>query len=263
MLLPVWMSLSVLFQGSLPSCQHILYSLRKHGRQSQCHCIDSWAFVCVVTLRVGEHEPHVFGEVCWIFVQAVVKILTYIAEINWVLNNLVVVLEESVAHINRASSWDYGTYHIGDQRRLRWAAHPHSLTRAFTVCTHEVWKKTKGPTKNQTSSPTGWLCMRVWRTSLQKTKSALISWDGSIILISYNSVLWLLNYIRKQIISSFFFNSNIYPRNFENSDSDFSKPWTNKTRCHLRTGQLAWNCTFPFWSIWKSYAMYWDGDGTL
>ena len=35
-----------------------------------------------------------------------------------------------------ASSWDYGTYHIGDQ--------------------HNVWQKTKGPTKNQTSSSTGW-----------------------------------------------------------------------------------------------------------
>ena len=40
-------------------------------------------------------------------------------------------------------------------------AHPPSLTRAFAVRTHEVWKKTKGPTKNETSSPTGWLRMPV------------------------------------------------------------------------------------------------------
>ena len=78
-----------------------------------------------------------------------------------------------------ASSWDYGTYHIGDQQRLRWAWHPCSLARAFTVCTHEVWKKTKGPTKNKTSSSTGWLHMRVWRMSLWRTKSAIISWAGS------------------------------------------------------------------------------------
>ena len=58
-------------------------------------------------------------------------------------------------------------------------AHPRSLARAIAVRTHEVWKKTKGLTKNQTSSPTGWLCMRVWRMSLRRTKSAIISWDGS------------------------------------------------------------------------------------
>ena len=40
--------------------------------------------------------------------------------------------------------------------------------------------KRKGLTKNQTSSPTGWLCMRVWRMSLRRTKSMIISWDGSI-----------------------------------------------------------------------------------
>ena len=34
-------------------------------------------------------------------------------------------------------------------------AHPRSLARAFAVRTHEVWKYTKDPTKNQTSSPTG------------------------------------------------------------------------------------------------------------
>ena len=34
-------------------------------------------------------------------------------------------------------------------------------------------------TKNQTSSPIGWLCMHVWRVSLQRMKSAIISWTGS------------------------------------------------------------------------------------
>ena len=43
-------------------------------------------------------------------------------------------------------------------------------------------KKTKGPTKNQTASPTGWLRMHVWRMSLQRRKSTVISWHGSIIV---------------------------------------------------------------------------------
>ena len=30
----------------------------------------------------------------------------------------------------------------------------------------------------KTSSLTGWLCMRVWRMGLRRTKSAIISWDG-------------------------------------------------------------------------------------
>ena len=60
-------------------------------------------------------------------------------------------------------------------------AHPRSLARAFAVCTHAVWKQTKGPNKNQTSSPTGWLRMRLWRISLRRKKSAIIRWDGAII----------------------------------------------------------------------------------
>ena len=38
---------------------------------------------------------------------------------------------------------------------------PRSLTRTVAVRTHEVWKQTKRPTKNQTSISTGWLRMRV------------------------------------------------------------------------------------------------------
>ena len=38
-------------------------------------------------------------------------------------------------------------------------AHSRSLARAFAVCAHQAWKQTKGPTKNLTSSPTGWLHM--------------------------------------------------------------------------------------------------------
>ena len=39
--------------------------------------------------------------------------------------------------------------------------HLRSLARAFAVRTHEVWKQTKGPTKNQTFCSTGWLRMLV------------------------------------------------------------------------------------------------------
>ena len=53
-------------------------------------------------------------------------------------------------------------------------AHPCSLDRAFAVHTHKVWKQTKGRTKNQTSSPTGWLHMNIWRKSFRRTKSAII-----------------------------------------------------------------------------------------
>ena len=56
--------------------------------------------------------------------------------------------------------------------------HLRSLARAFAVHTHEVWKWTKDPTKNQTSSFTGWLHIHVWR---MRTNSTIISWAGSII----------------------------------------------------------------------------------
>ena len=112
---------------------------------------------------------------------------------------------------NWASSWDYGTYRIDDQRRLsrrpakaQYATsdgsgettHPRSITRAYAVRTHEVWKKTKGPTKNQISGPTRWLRMRVWKMSLRRTKSVLISLDDSIYSWHWeeektNDTLWL------------------------------------------------------------------------
>ena len=33
--------------------------------------------------------------------------------------------------------------------------------------------------KSRTASPTGWLCMCVWRMILRRTKSTIISWAGS------------------------------------------------------------------------------------
>ena len=80
----------------------------------------------------------------------------------------------------RASSWDYGTYHhIGDQRRLGRAC-------TFTQSRQSLWwlhiwsmEVDEEPNQNQTSSPTWWLRMRVWRMSLRRMKSTIISWDGS------------------------------------------------------------------------------------
>ena len=73
----------------------------------------------------------------------------------------------------------------------RWTAKAlRSLARAFAVRTYEVWKETKGLTKNQTSSSTGWLRMCVWRMSLWRMKSAIISWDGSFNFSCLASQFW-------------------------------------------------------------------------
>ena len=57
-----------------------------------------------------------------------------------------------------------------------------------SLFTPEVWKQTKGPTKNQTSGPTGWLCMRIWKMSLRRMKSTIISWDSSFVFFSQRTL---------------------------------------------------------------------------
>ena len=79
-----------------------------------------------------------------------------------------------------ASSWNYGNITQATSEGSGEPAHPRSLARASAVRTHEIWKWTKIPTKNQISSLTWWLHMPVWRMSLRKT-SAIISWDGPLI----------------------------------------------------------------------------------
>ena len=79
-----------------------------------------------------------------------------------------------------ASSWDYGTYHIGDQRRLRRActsAQSHQSLPCSYTWSMEV---DEGFDQKQTSSPTGWLRMRIRRISLWRMKSTIIAWHGSI-----------------------------------------------------------------------------------
>ena len=72
-----------------------------------------------------------------------------------------------------ASSWDYGTYHIGDQRSLGWAcALPEPSLFAH------IQYGSGGRVRPKTI-PTGWLRIRVWRMALQRTKSTIISRDDS------------------------------------------------------------------------------------
>ena len=46
--------------------------------------------------------------------------------------------------------------------------------------------------KIKTSRPIRWLCMRVWRMSLWRTKSTIISWDGSFSIHCWTNLAKLL-----------------------------------------------------------------------
>ena len=78
-----------------------------------------------------------------------------------------------------ANTWDFGTYRICEQWRLRRDC-ASAQSRQSLLCSH-TWSK------NQTSSNTRWLSMRIWRMHLRRTKSTIISCDGSY-------VFWLLDY---------------------------------------------------------------------
>ena len=82
------------------------------------------------------------------------------------------------------------------------SAHSRSLIRASAVRTHEVWKKTKSPTKYQTSSSTGWLHMRVWRMSLRRTKNTITSWDG---IRTITCFMWIFKNERKLYLKPYFY----------------------------------------------------------
>ena len=84
-----------------------------------------------------------------------------------------------------ASSWDYCTYHMGDQRRPRRAyasvqSRQSRWSHMWSIAVDEGSEQ-----KNQTPMPPappprpGWLRMRVWRMSLRRLKSVIISWDGT------------------------------------------------------------------------------------
>ena len=64
------------------------------------------------------------------------------------------------------------------QTRLR----IHVISPEPLLFAHMNYGSRRWMTKNQTSSPTGWLRMRIWRMNLRRTKSAKISWLGSYIV---------------------------------------------------------------------------------
>ena len=108
-----------------------------------------------------------------------------------------------------AGSWDYGAYHIGDQRRLRRA------------CALRWWSMAvdDGSDQNQTSSPTGWPRMRFWKMSLMRTKSTIISWVGSIYITRSFRLFWIVGDFR--FYRSFMFLSSISVRSviYQNLES--------------------------------------------
>ena len=59
---------------------------------------------------------------------------------------------------------------------------------------HKVLKYTKTQTKNQTSCPIGWLRMSIWRMSLRRTKSTIISWDCWFMQLNCQSYLISFQY---------------------------------------------------------------------
>ena len=76
-----------------------------------------------------------------------------------------------------ASSWDYGTYRIGEQRRLRRDC-ASAQSRQSLRCSHtQRMEVDEGSDQNQTCSPSGLLRMRVWRLSLRRAMCQnLMSW---------------------------------------------------------------------------------------
>ena len=83
---------------------------------------------------------------------------------------------------NWASSWDYGTHHTGDQQRLRRACvdlRIRTVSPEPSLFAHMKYgSRRRVRPKIRHHCPTGWLRMRVWKKSLRRTKSTIISWDG-------------------------------------------------------------------------------------
>ena len=80
-----------------------------------------------------------------------------------------------------ASSWDYGTYYIGDQRRLRRAC-ASAQSRQSLRCSH-TWSMEVDKGSNQKSDikPHWKAAHGLWRMSLR-----IISWDGSFKINSWH-----------------------------------------------------------------------------
>ena len=90
-------------------------------------------------------------------------------------------MSEFTTNMKWASSWDYGTYHIGDQRRLRRAC-ASAQSRQSLRCSRTWMEADEGPTKH----PIEWL-----RMGLRTTKRTIISWAGSNIHLLIISRLFI------------------------------------------------------------------------
>ena len=81
----------------------------------------------------------------------------------------------------------------------------------------------EGSDQIQTSSPIGWLSMRVWRISLGRTKSAIISWDGSdywfMIVLFMGMIIGLLTFLKPSFITDGLRGANVD----RDSSSTFTK----------------------------------------
>ena len=89
-----------------------------------------------------------------------------------------------------ASSWDYDTYlsyHIGNQRRLRRACSASAQSHQSLRCSH-TWSMEVDEGSDQNSSSTGWLHMSIWRMSLRRMESTIITWPGSFNTYWWNSL---------------------------------------------------------------------------
>ena len=74
-----------------------------------------------------------------------------------------------------SSSWDCEAYQIGNQQRLRWACASAQYHQPLLFAHMKYGSRGRVQPKNQTV----WLRMRVWGMNLRRTKSTIISWDGS------------------------------------------------------------------------------------
>ena len=104
----------------------------------------------------------------------------------------------------------------------------------------------EGSDKNQTSSPTGWLLMHVWRMSLWRMKSAIISWDGSYgrnfawEWPFFSSCLSRLKIFYGPLTSLMMITKKLWVLCWTAS----TKAWVKR-----RMIQPGWRCTRPTWEV--------------
>ena len=120
-----------------------------------------------------------------------------------------------------------------------------------------------GPTKNQTSSPTGWLCRHVWRMSLRRKKSAIISWAGSFFDKSETRI-WTWKQSTDPLFESYHADKNVWAATWQNQqngcasseDSDQPGHLPSLIRVFAVRMKKAWVLSYPLsaerrlWSDW-------------